>query len=66
MTEVSLKDLDKSLDTEHFYNKEKFHDVMDYLKTMMKGEMEEERAKTEGSEEEEEEQLPGARGHDMS
>eukprot|EP00972_Heterocapsa_arctica_P016483 2432374-Heterocapsa_arctica.AAC.1 len=63
MTELSLKDIDKSLDTEQFYNKEKLQDVMDYMRKMKKGEMEEERAKTEESEEE---QLPGARGHDMN
>eukprot|EP00972_Heterocapsa_arctica_P085482 12598705-Heterocapsa_arctica.AAC.1 len=28
MTEVGLKDIDKSLDTEHFYNMEKFQEIM--------------------------------------
>eukprot|EP00972_Heterocapsa_arctica_P002444 353728-Heterocapsa_arctica.AAC.1 len=64
--ELGLKDIDKSIDTEHYYNKEKFQEIMSCVKNMKKGEMEEERAKTEGSEEEEEEELPGARGHDMN
>eukprot|EP00972_Heterocapsa_arctica_P093910 13850803-Heterocapsa_arctica.AAC.1 len=66
MTEEGLKDIDKNLGREHNCVKERFQDVMDCVDKMKKGEMEEERARTEESDEEEEEQMPGARGHDMN
>eukprot|EP00972_Heterocapsa_arctica_P031371 4620651-Heterocapsa_arctica.AAC.1 len=58
MTEIGLRDIDKNIDTEHYYrNKEKFMQIMESMNKMgkmKKGKMEEERAKTEESEEEEE------------
>eukprot|EP00972_Heterocapsa_arctica_P009351 1377181-Heterocapsa_arctica.AAC.1 len=81
MTEVCFKDTDKSKDTEHYSIKERFQEVMDYVKKMknvgmdyMKKKMKEVMyymkkevtTKTEESEEEEEEEMTGARNHDMT
>eukprot|EP00972_Heterocapsa_arctica_P016533 2439426-Heterocapsa_arctica.AAC.1 len=66
MTEVYFKDIDNNIDTEHYYTKEKFQEVMEYMRKMKKSEMEEERTKTEESDEEEEEEMTGARGHGMT
>eukprot|EP00972_Heterocapsa_arctica_P035308 5195415-Heterocapsa_arctica.AAC.1 len=66
MTEEGLKDIDKSLEREHYSVRDRFQDVMDCMDKMKRGEMEEERTKTEGSEEEEEELMTGAIDHDMN
>eukprot|EP00972_Heterocapsa_arctica_P108397 15965133-Heterocapsa_arctica.AAC.1 len=69
MTEIGLKDIEKCFEEEHYYNREKFMDILENMNMMSKkkkDEVEEERGRTEESEEEEEELLPGAKGHDMN
>eukprot|EP00972_Heterocapsa_arctica_P063266 9333399-Heterocapsa_arctica.AAC.1 len=66
MTEVHFKDIGKSFENEHYSTKEMFLEIMDYMKKIKNAGLEEDRAKTEESEEEEEEGMTGARNHDMA
>eukprot|EP00972_Heterocapsa_arctica_P091089 13440182-Heterocapsa_arctica.AAC.1 len=49
MTHIGLKEIEHNIDAEHYYNSEKFSDIMECVNKMSKrkkDEMEEERANT--------------------
>eukprot|EP00972_Heterocapsa_arctica_P076127 11229045-Heterocapsa_arctica.AAC.1 len=70
MTDIGLKEIEKSIAAEHVYNSKRYGDIPDDIeeiaKKRKKDEMTVDEVGTEKSEEEEEEQKTGAKNNDMN